>query len=76
MDKVAPKKPGSRIALALLPLAAWWTALAVWLSVGGGLDVIKDTPFSGMAIMTIGTIVAVVLCMVVGGWAGKTASRP
>ena len=67
MDKVAPKKLGSRhIALALLPLAAWWTALALWLSVGGGFGVIGDTPFSGMAIMTIGTIGAVVLCMVIG----------
>jgi hypothetical protein len=76
MDKIAPKKPVSRVALALLPLAAWWTALAVWLSVGGGIGVIRDTPFSGMAIMTIGTIVAVVLSMVLGRWAGNTARRP
>jgi hypothetical protein len=79
MDEVAlPNKSRNlRAPLALLPLAAWWTALAIWLVAGGGYGAIRGAPFTGIAIMSIGTILVVVFCVLLGGWMReKAATRP
>ena len=70
MDKGIPhRKPARpRMALAILPLVAWWLALAIWLTIGGGFGAIQRAPYSAMPIMAIGTMVVVVLCMSLGGW--------
>jgi hypothetical protein len=74
MDKAVPHKKlrASRIALAALPLLAWWLALAIWLTIGGGFSAMQDTPYGGVSIMAGGTIAVVVICMLLGGWARKS----